>query len=297
MIDPLNPLIKLPLAVLIGWSVLSHHVSMTEAQTPSPTPPVTNPTNLSGEEQFKNGSLTAAIQAWSRDIKNGKEIEKSLYNRSQAYILLRQYELALQDLNQLIKVQGVRTATQVYIVRGVALNELNRFNEAIEDFDQAEKLEPSVFVYTNRGIAYQRSGQLNKAFADLTKAVTFSPTPIAKLNLANVQIQLGQYTEVVSMMNQLLEKEKTFFPAYLVRSIGYYNLGQYEAAIRDCLFSLKIASEQPEAYYYAGLSFAKLNRKDDASQNLVKAADLYLRLNQSNNYRQVLEKMSELNLQ
>jgi len=297
MITLLKSLPNLPLAVLIGWSVFSHHVRMAEAQAPSSPTPVTNPANLSGEEQFKNGSLTAAIQAWSRDIKNGKELEKSLYNRSQAYILLRQYELALQDLNQLIKVQGVRTASQVYIVRGVALNELNRFNEAIEDFDQAEKLEPSVFVYTNRGIAYQRSGQLNKAFADLTKAAAFSPTPIAKLNLANVQIQLGQYTEVVNEMNQLLEKEKTFFPAYLVRSIGYYNLGQYEAAIRDCLFSLKIAPEQPEAYYYAGLSFAKLNRKDDASQNLVKAAELYLRLNQSNNYRQVLDKMSELNLQ
>jgi hypothetical protein len=53
----------------------------------------------------------------------------------------------------------------------------------------------------------------------------------------------------------------------------------------------------PEAYYYAGLAFAKLNQKQDAAQNLTRAADIYLRNNQASYYRQVLEKMTELNLQ
>ena len=297
----LNSQFSLPIAILIGYSLISNSIFKSpeptaNAQVPS-TPSTSDTANLSAEENFKRGNVTRAIQLWTRDIKNGIELTKSLYNRSQAYIVLKQYESALQDLNQLIKIQGVSAPAQVYVIRGVALNELNRLSEAIEDFNQAEKLEPSIFVYTNRGLTYQRLGQLPKAIADLSKSVQISPTPIAKLNLANVRVQIGQFTEVVDEMSQLIEKEKTFFPAYLVRSIAYYNLGQYEAAIRDCVFSLKILPDQPEAYYYAGLSFAKLNRKDDASQNLVKSADLYLRLNQSNNYRQVLEKMSELNLQ
>jgi tetratricopeptide (TPR) repeat protein len=261
--------------------------------------PATETTNavVSAEEHFRRGSITRAVQIWSNDIKNGKELIKSLYNRSQAYIVLKQYDAALQDLNQLIKLQGVNTATQVYIIRGIALSEIGRLDQAIADFDQAEKLEPSYLVYSNRGLAYQRSQKYERALADLLKSVQLSPTPIAKLNLANVRIQLGQFAEVLTEMNQILEKEKTFFPAYLVRSIANYNLGKYEAAIQDCVFTLKILPDQPEAYYYAGLSFAKLNRKEDAAQNLVRAADLYLRQNQSNNYRQVLEKMSELNLQ
>ncbi len=292
-------LFNLPLTILIGYGCLWKNLSISEAeaQVPSPTSPTVNNSNLSAEEYFKRGSVTKAIQLWSRDIKNGTDVSKSLYNRSQAYIILRQYESAVQDLNQLISLQGVKTAAQIYIIRGIAFSELNKLAEAIEDFNQAEKLEPSLLVYTNRGLAYQRSGQLNKALADFTKTVSLSATPIAKLNLANVRIQLGQFTEVVNEISQLIEQDKTFFPAYLVRSIAYYNLGQYEAAIRDCVFSLKIIPDQPEAYYYAGLSFAKLNRKDDASQNLVKSADLYLKQNQSSNYQQVLQKMSELNLQ
>jgi tetratricopeptide (TPR) repeat protein len=267
-----------------------------QAQTPAPNlPPIAAPSTP--EEFFKQGSITRAIQLWSNDIRNGKELARSLYNRSQAYIVLKQYELALEDLNQLIKLQAINTPAQVYIIRGIALNELNRFNEAIEDFKQAERLQPSYLVYANRALAYQRSNQYNLALADLVKAVSISPTPITKLNLANVRIQLGQFAEVVNEMTALLAQDKTFFPAYLVRSIANYNLGKYEAAIQDCLFSLKIIPDQPEAYYYAGLSFAKLNRKEDASQNLIRSAELYLRQNQSQNYRQVLDKMSELNLQ
>lgn len=282
------------LLILLGMicSLSGGYINSAQAQNST-----TDNAVISAEEHFRRGSITRAIQIWSSDIRNGKEIIKSLYNRSQAYIVLKQYDAALQDLNQLIKLQGVNTATPIYIIRGIALSEMGRLDEAIADFGQAEKLEPSYLVYSNRGLAYQRSQKYQRALEDLIKSVQLSPTPIAKLNLANVRIQIGQFAEVLAEMNQILEKDKTFFPAYLVRSIANYNLGKYEAAIQDCLFTLKILPDQPEAYYYAGLSFAKLNRKEDAAQNLVRAADLYLRQNQSNNYRQVLEKMSELNLQ
>lgn len=190
----------IPLNLLIGGFLLCNDINISRVQAQSPLSPTTDAANLSAEEQFKRGNVTRAIQLWSRDIKNGTETVKSLYNRSQAYIVLRQYESALQDLNQLISIQGVKTPVQVYIVRGIALNELNRLAEAIEDFNQAEKLEPSIFVYTNRGLAYQRLGQLSKAIADLSQSVKLSPTPIAKLNLANVRVQIGQFTEVVDEM-------------------------------------------------------------------------------------------------
>lgn len=284
----------LPIILGLICSLSGGYISNAQAQNPAAE---TNSATISAEEHFRRGSITRAIQIWSSDIRNGKEMLRSLYNRSQAYIVLKQYDAALQDLNQLIKLQGVNTPTQVYIIRGIALSEIGRLDEAIADFNQAEKLEPSYLVYSNRGLAYQRSQKYQMALSDLLKSVQLSPTPIAKLNLANVRIQLGQFAEVLTEMNQILEKEKTFFPAYLVRSIANFNLGKYEAAIQDSLFTLKILPDQPEAYYYAGLSFAKLNRKEDAAQNLVRAADLYLRQNQANNYRQVLEKMSELNLQ
>ncbi|MEH1767385.1 MAG: tetratricopeptide repeat protein [Nostoc sp.] len=264
--------------------------------SPINQPPVNN-SSLSAEENFQHGNLTRAIQQWSRDIKNRTNIVEALFNRSQAYILLKQYNFAVQDLNQLIQVQGQNTPARVFIVRGIALSELNQLPEAIQSFNQAEKIQPSPLLYNNRALAYQRYGKLPQALEDLSKSVQLAPTLINRLNLANLRIQLSQFKQVLEEMNQMIVTEKTFFPAYLTRGIAYYNLGQYEIAIRDFLFSLKIFPDQPEAYYYAGLSFAKLNRKEDAAQNLIRSADLYLQRNQPTSYQQVLEKINELNLQ
>ncbi|MBE9256974.1 tetratricopeptide repeat protein [Dolichospermum sp. LEGE 00246] len=268
-----------------------------QAQVTPGNQPLAPNSNSSAEQNFQQGNITRAIQQWSRDIKNNNNIVMALFNRSQAYILLKQYNYALQDLNQLIQIQGKNTPSQVFIIKGVALSELNQLLEAIQNFNQAEKLESSPGLYNNRALAYQRSGQLDKALEDLTKSVQLAPTAISRLNLANVRLQIGQFTQVVEEMNQLIAQEKTFFPSYLARGIAYYNLGQYKSAIQDFVFTLKISSDQPEAYYYAGLSFAKLNLKEDAAQNLIRSADLYLQKNESINYRKVLEKMNELNLQ
>jgi tetratricopeptide (TPR) repeat protein len=287
-----------PLGLLLGigifWTTFSTN---TQAQvSPSTQPPVVN-SSLNAEENFHQGNLTRAIQQWSRDIKNRTNIVQALFNRSQAYILLKQYDFAVQDLNQLVQLQGQNTPAQVFVVRGIALTELNQLPEAIQSFNQAEKLQPSPLIYNNRALTYQRAGQLPQALEDLSKSVQLAPTLINRLNLANLRIQLGQFQQVVEEMNQLMTTEKSFFPSYLTRGIAYYNLGQFEMAIRDFIFSLKIFPDQPEAYYYAGLSFAKLNRKEDASRNLIRSAELYLQRNQSSSYREVIEKINELNLQ
>lgn len=286
------------LGFLLGTGILWINFSTRVFSQVSPSnQPTSGNSSLTPEQNFQNGNITRAIQQWSRDISNGNHIVQALFNRSQAYILLKQYEFAIQDLNQLIQVQGQNTPPQVFVIKGIALGELNQLPAAIESFNQAEKLQPSPLVYNNRALIYQRIGKLPQALEDLSKSVQLAPTLINRLNLANLRIQLGQYTQVVTEMNQLITTEKSFFPAYLARGIAYYNLEQYETAIRDFVFSLKIFPDQPEAYYYAGLSFAHLNRKEDASQNLIRSAELYLQKNQANSYRQVLDKMNELKLQ
>lgn len=288
--------VKLVVGVVGGlWGLASCPGAL--AQVPSSRQPVGDPTPVSAAENFQRGNLTRAIQQWGQDIKQGSNVMPALLNRSQAYILLKQYDFAVQDLNQLIQIQGRNTPAEAFLIRGIALSELNRLPEAIQSFDQAEKLQPSPLVYNNRALAYERAGQLPQALTDLSKAVQMAPTPVSRLNLANIRIQMGQFKQVVEEMDQLVIKEKSFFPAYLTRGIAYYNLTQYENAIRDFILSLQILPDQPEAYYYAGLSFAKLNRKEDAIQNLIRSADLYLQQNQSSHYRRVLEKMNELNLQ
>lgn len=191
-----------------AWVNLSSNI---QAQSlPSKEPSGAN-SSLSAEDNFHQGNLTQAIQQWSRDIKNGIKVTDALFNRSQTYILLKQYDFAIQDLNQFIQIQGKNTPAEVYIIRGIALNELDQIPAAIESFNQAEKIQASPLVYTNRALAYQRAGQLNQALQDLKKSVQMAPTSITRLNLANLRLQLGQFDQVVKEMNQLITTEKSFF--------------------------------------------------------------------------------------
>lgn len=284
--------------ILLGIVILCFPLSAsTQAQIISQSGARVSNLSSSPEENFQRGNITLAIQQWSRDIRQNNNLVRALYNRSQAYIVLKQYELAVKDLAQLVAIQGDKTSAEIFLIQGVALAGLNKLPEAIESFNRAEKLQPSSLVYNNRALAYQQLGQLEQAMEDLKKSVQIAPTSIHRLNLANVQVKLKQFPQAIKEMDQVIAQESTFFPAYLTRGIARYNLGQYEAALRDFLFSLTILPNQPEAYYYAGLSLAKLKRTEDATQNLIRAADIYLQQNQPTLYHQVLEKMDELHLQ
>jgi tetratricopeptide (TPR) repeat protein len=271
----------------------------TYAQRPTPPSGQTQPQSLptTAEDNFAQGNITRAMQIWSREIKNGPDPVRSLFNRAQAYIILKQYDAALIDLDQLIKRQGVTTPAAVFVLKGVALAESNQVTAALQAFNRAEQVEPSALIYSNRALVYQRSGQLLLALEDLTRAVQLAPNAINRLNMASLRLQLEQYPQVVQEMNQFIAVDKSFFSAFLTRGIAQYNLGKYEESIKDFIISLRMVPDLPEAYYYAGLAFAKLNQKQDAAQNLTRAADIYLRNNQASYYRQVLDKMTELNLQ
>jgi tetratricopeptide (TPR) repeat protein len=280
------------LASLTGvWLISLTIAPVTLAQPATGTPPGT------AEQTFRQGEITQAIQEWSRDIQNNRNIDKALLNRAQAYILLKQYAIAIQDLDRLVALPGRRISAETYIVRGIALAENNQLAEAIDSFNQAERIRPSALAYNNRALAYQRQGKLDLALADLQKAVTLSAIPPHQLNLANLQLQLGQNQEAVQGMTQLVTATPNFFPAYVTRGIGYYNLGQFEPALRDFVTALRNQPDQPDAFYYAGLALNRLNRKKEAAQNMLRAAELYLQRNQATLYQQVLDKMAELKLQ
>ncbi len=59
--------------------------------------------------------------------------------------------------------------------RGAIWREQNQYDRAIDDFDEAIRLDPSSAAYTNRGMAWSGKKQHDKAIADYTAAIRLNP--------------------------------------------------------------------------------------------------------------------------
>lgn len=210
--------------------------------------------------------------------------------------MLGQYELALQDINQIVNIEGSATEADVFLIQGIVLGDLNQLSEALASFEQSESKQPSALVYSNRALIHQRARDLRLALSDLERAIALAATPVNHLNLANLHIQLENFDTTIEQTTQLLAANSTFFPASLTRGIAYHHSEEHQLALQDFLATLTATPNQPEARYYAGLSLAALEMREEASQNLLAAADIYLQQNKGDSYYQVLDVMSELGL-
>ena len=285
------------LPLLAGAMALFPSTTVRGQQLPRPPQglvaqsPSTSSTRTMREEadrQFRSGSFNRAIQIWSLLIARGQDLQDSLYNRAQAYLVLRQFPLALADLNQLQKLQQPAVRSNTLVLRGIVHNETGNYQQALADFDQALAIDRNPLVFSNRAIAYQRTGQLAKAEADLQAAVKANSSQSNVYNLGAIQRLLNRYDLCIENAGKVIAANVTFAPAYTLRGMCLYSLGRYESAIAELLRGTTINRFQPDAYHYLGLSMMALKKSDQANQALLKAADLYLSQGDQQKYQEIM---------
>lgn len=110
-----------------------------------------------------------------------------------------------------------RELAHAYNSRGLAHSELGDQRRAIEDFDQAVKINPGLATaYVNRGLVREKSGEPERAIADYDEAIELDP------DLAR---------------------------AYHNRGVAYLRLGRHARAIRDYDEALRIDPAHAIAYF------------------------------------------------
>lgn len=102
-----------------------------------------------------------------------------------------------------------QTAGRTYYNLGVIMGEMGRYDEAIRDYLQSDRLLPGQSItYANLGDMYERVGDLERAKSYLSKAVAIDPyDSIGQYNLALVYAKQKQYAEAREHYLQVLELE------------------------------------------------------------------------------------------
>jgi len=135
-----------------------------------------------------------------------------------------------------------RSLAYVYNNRGASYRNLDRFNESIEDYDVAIRLNPDyATAFYNRGIAYDRKGFHSLAIDDFDTAIRLNP------DLSD---------------------------AYNQRGLAYVRDGRYDIAIENFSEAIRLDPESDSAYFHRGLAYQAKGEAGRAAEDLRKSQAL-----------------------
>ena len=150
--------------------------------------------------------------------------------------------------------------------RGLALENLGKHKEAIEDYKKAIKYNPgSVFCYNNIGISYAKLKMYDKAFQMYDRAIKLKPDfSQAFFNRADAKSDAGNFTGAISDYDKYIELRPNYPKAYISRGIAKARTGDFEKAVNDLNTAVKLQPKDADAYLNRGVVYLNLKKYNEA---------------------------------
>jgi lipoprotein NlpI len=239
-------------------------------------------------QKCKDLSGDDAIAACTRAIGSGQLSPENLattyYNRSYEYRAKEEYDAAIADLNEAIRLNP--TMTEAYNNRGLALFDKGAFEPAIPDYEKALQLDPKhVNAFYGLGNIYKAKGEYAKAIDDYNQAMQLKPDfTNAFINRGNVYLLQQQFDLAIADYKQALRtKPGSMYPALLL-AIAEMHKGNNEVANELTEESTSFANDWPfpVVQFYLGKAdednVAEAAKDPDAKRQREQFCEMYFYL-------------------
>jgi len=155
-------------------------------------------------------------------------------------------------------------------IRGLALMDLGRFSEAIEDFNFVIYYNPRVAgYYDNRQNAYRRSGRLDEALKDANKAIQLAPSyAFVFRGRANVYNDMGKYDLAVSDYSSAIQIDPADGGLFVDRGKILRTQEKFDQATSDFSHAIDLHGKWNSAYRERGLTYKLLGQAERAVSDL-----------------------------
>lgn len=163
-----------------------------------------------------------------------------------------------------------------YNNRGVTYHTLQRYDEALRDYNRAIELNPrDAFAYSNRGITYADLQHHDEALTAFTQAIEFDPQyATAYYNRGNTYFDLQRYDEALADFTRAIALDLQYITAYYNRGIIYESVHCYEEALRDYSKAIELDPQYVAAYSNRGNTYESLHRYEEALSDFTQAIAL-----------------------
>ncbi len=185
-------------------------------------------------------------------------------------------EEQLNELDQAINQDS--SNAQLYYRRGLNYFLRKDYENALNDFSEAIKLvkpEDAGIFYSSRALTYQELGLYREAISDYTKLEQLNPNYSALfggiLSKASLYGKLKNYEEAINLYTQFIEDSEPTINQYLIDLQGdtVWDPDGKKSKIKEFI----------SAYYNRGLTYYTIGQKTKAIADLKKSLSLYFQLN------------------
>ena len=215
-----------------------------------------------GLTYYNSGQTEQAEADFSSALDEDDSLSDAYYFRGNIYLNKDEYELALDDLTLAIE-NEYDPLEYAYVTRGVVHHRLGDDDEAIRDYTEAIKQDPTyALAYYNRGLAYETQEDYQRAVDNFTLAIEneyFSPSNVyyerglVYDSLGDYASARDDYTEVINLADAHVAD------AYYERGRMHYFLGDYRAAVEDNTTLLDLEYDARESIFNnRGVAYVEL---------------------------------------
>jgi predicted O-linked N-acetylglucosamine transferase (SPINDLY family) len=178
---------------------------------------------------------------------------------------LKRYDDAIQSYDEAIKLDPVDHL--VYSHRGLALMQLRRLDEALANFEQSIALKPNYPEgYFYRGQTLQELLRFEDALASYDKAIELTPDHLspylAQASRGSALAGLKRFEEAVVAFDKAIALKSDYFEAYCARGRVLQELGRYELAVTSYDEAIALGPDDSRAQTaYSSRGFALKDMK------------------------------------
>jgi len=165
---------------------------------------------------------TDSISLWTDVMEKNPSCLSAYVNRSYMYIQYKQYDKAIKDCNDGLKIDS--NHYKLYLNRGTAYRDMAIYDLALKDFSIAIKKNPRSYdTYLDRGILYtDRFNKFDSGIYDFKYYLTFRPEDInGNYNLAVAYFKKQNYDSSLYYCIKTLELSPDYTGAHYVSALVY----------------------------------------------------------------------------
>jgi tetratricopeptide (TPR) repeat protein len=214
----------------------------------------------------KNGD-NAEIQRWGEQLANGLKAHEE-----------KRYKVAVEMFTALLEHSDIQSQWRSipFASRGETYRLMERYEEALKDFDQAIELNPKYdWAIANRGYTYRLMERYEEALKDFNCAIELNPKyDWAIAHRGKTYRSMKRYEEALKDFDCAIELNPKSQWAIALRGYAYLMLKRYNEALENLNCAINLKPDNDWYLYHRALAYQALNQVDKARIDLNNATKL-----------------------